>query len=70
MGETKHICFEDKNSIELVKMMQARKGIIVGHRQKRLESRGQVERLDSGGSRAPHVLSKKTESEGRMQISW
>lgn len=59
MGETKHICFEDKNSIELVKMMQARKGIIVGHRQKRLESRGQVERLDSGGSRGTSCIKQE-----------
>lgn len=51
MGETKHICAEDKNPIEFVKIMQEREGIIVGHRQKRLESRRQVERLDSGGSR-------------------
>lgn len=67
MGDSKHICVEDKNPIELVKMMQARKGIIVGHRQKRMESR---EDRWKGWSLveavAPHVLSKKTESEGRM----
>lgn len=71
MGEAKHICVDEKDPVELGKlMMQEREGMIMGHRQEGLESRGQVQGWTLMEATTPHVLGKRTENEGKIQVSW